>query len=50
VLLARARRRWPPHRTSVKAKVLDLSLYVSLALKLVINDFGCAVWPSYTCT
>ena len=34
--------------TAIKAKVLDLSLYVPLALKLLVNC-GCAVPPGYTC-
>ena len=35
--------------TAIKAKVLDLSLYVPLALKLLVNDCGCAVPAGYTC-
>lgn len=35
--------------TAIKAKVLNLALYVPLALKLLVNDCGCAVPPGYTC-
>ncbi|XP_051219753.1 uncharacterized protein [Lolium perenne] len=35
--------------TAIKAKVLDLSLYVPLALSLLVNDCGCAVPPGYKC-
>ena len=35
--------------TALKVKVLDLSLYVPLARKLLVNDCGCAVPPGYTC-
>ncbi|KAI5010205.1 hypothetical protein ZWY2020_012342 [Hordeum vulgare] len=35
--------------TAIKAKVLNLALYVPLALQLLVNDCGCAVPPGYTC-
>lgn len=35
--------------TAIKAKVLDISLYVPLALKVLVNDCGCAIPPGYTC-
>jgi hypothetical protein len=34
--------------TAIKAKVLDLSVYVPIALKLLVNC-GCAVPPGYDC-
>jgi hypothetical protein len=34
--------------TAIKAKVLDLSVYVPIALKLLVN-YGCAVPPGYDC-
>ncbi|VAH37997.1 unnamed protein product [Triticum turgidum subsp. durum] len=35
--------------TAIKAKVLNLALYVPLALQLLVNDCGCAMPPGYTC-
>ncbi|XP_062184751.1 36.4 kDa proline-rich protein-like [Phragmites australis] len=34
--------------TAIKAKVLDLSVYVPIALEVLVNC-GCAVPPGYTC-
>ncbi|KAL6844486.1 hypothetical protein ACP4OV_026159 [Aristida adscensionis] len=34
--------------TAIKAKVLDISVYVPIALKVLVNC-GCAVPPGYTC-
>ena len=34
--------------TTIKAKLLDLTVYVPIALKLLVNC-GCAVPPGYTC-